>query len=373
MSTKDGSVLGTTQLVDNGPSSERFDLVIMGDGYQTAQLAQFHTDTQAFVTKLFATAPFDDPAVAAAINVHRVDVCSTDSGADDPRACTGGTGATARTYFDASFCHDGQIQRLLEVDEMTALSVAGAQVPELEHGHGDRQLDDLRRLGRLGRHLLACARRPTRSACTRWATRPSRWPTSTSPHAGCGVDTDRNQHPRQRASPAERDDRSSRHEQVGRPDREHDGASHHGERRLHAVRSPSQPGRRGHGGNLRGRALLPLRRVPPAVQLPHAAAGPAVLRRLPAPDPPDARALQHATGPAGGGLRRGGWLARRSPPAVRVLPGRPWARRDRRLRRRRRLGLTPTTGRQLQRARARARRVRLRGRMAGASIATRGS
>jgi IgA Peptidase M64 len=129
MNTLDGSVVGTTQLVDHGPSSERFDLVIMGDGYQSAQLGQFATDTQSFVDKLFATAPFDDPAVAAAINVHRVDVTSTDSGADDPKACTGGTGATARTYFDASFCHQ-EVQRLLEVNDMTVMSVARAQVPK---------------------------------------------------------------------------------------------------------------------------------------------------------------------------------------------------------------------------------------------------
>jgi hypothetical protein len=128
VSTSDGSVVGTTQIVDHGPSSKRFDLVILGDGYRTTELGQFATDAQSFVTKLFATAPFDDNAVAATINVHRVDVTSTDSGADDPKAC-GGTGATARTYFDAKFCSDGKAQRLLEVNDRTALAVAGAQVP----------------------------------------------------------------------------------------------------------------------------------------------------------------------------------------------------------------------------------------------------
>ncbi len=129
MSTADGRVVSTTKIVDNGPSSERWDLVIMGDGYQSGQLDRFATDTQAFVTKLFATAPFDDPAIASVINVHRVDVASTDIGADDPSGKCGGSGATARTYFDASFCGDGLAQRLLVVNEMTALSVAGAQVP----------------------------------------------------------------------------------------------------------------------------------------------------------------------------------------------------------------------------------------------------
>ncbi len=129
MSTTDGSVVGTTQLIDHGPSSRRFDLVIMSDGYQSGQLGQFAADADSFVAKLFRTAPFDDEAVGATINVHRVDVTSTDSGADDPKAC-GGTGATARTYFDATFCGDGKAQRLLEVNNKTALAVAGAQVPD---------------------------------------------------------------------------------------------------------------------------------------------------------------------------------------------------------------------------------------------------
>ena len=62
-----------------------------------------------------------------AVNVYRIDVASTDSGADDPAQC-GGTGATAATYFDASFCTAG-IRRLLVVDEGTAITVAGGLVP----------------------------------------------------------------------------------------------------------------------------------------------------------------------------------------------------------------------------------------------------
>jgi hypothetical protein len=126
MSTADGAVVSTTQIVDNGPASARWNLVIMGDGYQSAQLGQFANDAQSFVNTLFVTPPFD--GLQGAINVFRVDVSSTDSGADDPTTC-GGSGATARTYFDASFCNNGA-RRLLTVDAGTALSVAGAQVPQ---------------------------------------------------------------------------------------------------------------------------------------------------------------------------------------------------------------------------------------------------
>lgn len=128
MSTSDGSVVGLTKIVDNGPASRRWNLVILAEGYRQAELAKFATDAQAFVNLLFATPPFD--VLRYAINVYRVDVRSTDSGADDPAggAC-GGTGAVARTYFDATFCASG-LPRLLTSNSATAVAVAVAQVPE---------------------------------------------------------------------------------------------------------------------------------------------------------------------------------------------------------------------------------------------------
>ncbi|MFE6049259.1 M64 family metallopeptidase [Kitasatospora sp. NPDC056446] len=126
MTTSDGTVIGTTKIVDSGPATQRWNLVIMGDGYTAAQMGQFANDAKSFVNTFFATPPYG--SLKPAVNVYRVDVSSTDSGADDPTAC-GGSGATARTYFDASFCNSG-IQRLLVVNTTTALTVAGNQVPQ---------------------------------------------------------------------------------------------------------------------------------------------------------------------------------------------------------------------------------------------------
>jgi hypothetical protein len=126
MSATDGAVVGTTQIINNGPSARRWNLVILGDGYQTSELPGFATDAQNFVTSLFATPPFD--SMQSAINVFRVDVQSTDSGADDPAAC-GGSGATPATYFDSSFCNNGAA-RLLVGNAATAITVASAQVPQ---------------------------------------------------------------------------------------------------------------------------------------------------------------------------------------------------------------------------------------------------
>jgi hypothetical protein len=128
VTTSDGSVLGRTTIVDRGSPAECWNLVFLGDGYTSTQLAQYATHVNNAASVLLNTPPFNGRR--AVINVFRVDVSSTDSGADDPVAC-GGSGAVRRTYFDATFCTNG-IQRLLTVDAATALAVAGAQVPEFD-------------------------------------------------------------------------------------------------------------------------------------------------------------------------------------------------------------------------------------------------
>jgi hypothetical protein len=130
MSAADGSVGGVLRIVNHGPDSSRWNLVIVGDGYQASELAQYHTDAQAFVDVFRVTPPFDE--LWCGINVHRIEVTSTDSGADDPTGC-GGTGATPRTYFDSTFCSPWggtTLDRLLTVDAASAKSVALSKVPQ---------------------------------------------------------------------------------------------------------------------------------------------------------------------------------------------------------------------------------------------------
>jgi hypothetical protein len=126
MTTADGSVLGSTQIFGSAPRNRAFNVVLLADGFTAAQQSDFDNAATAFVTALRATPPFDE--LSPAINVFRVNVTSTDTGADDP-ASAGGTGATARTYFDATFGANG-IRRLLVCNATTALQVAAAQVPE---------------------------------------------------------------------------------------------------------------------------------------------------------------------------------------------------------------------------------------------------
>jgi hypothetical protein len=123
----DGSVGAVSKIVDNGGDAERFDVVLLAEGYTSAELETFGMQAQVFADALFATAPFSTNC--SAINVWRIDVASNESGADDPSSCSGGTGATVATYFDATACADGSQRRLVRVNEATALDVLNENVP----------------------------------------------------------------------------------------------------------------------------------------------------------------------------------------------------------------------------------------------------
>jgi len=126
MGASDGQVLQSMKIVDAGPATDRWNVVIVSEGYRSGEMAQFADDAQQFATALLAVAPFD--RLRAAINIFRIDVTSTDSGAKDPKKC-GGTGAKPRTYFDASFCTNG-IRRLLVGNNGRVVKVVSKQVPQ---------------------------------------------------------------------------------------------------------------------------------------------------------------------------------------------------------------------------------------------------
>ena len=126
MGITDGYLVGTTKIVDNGSAGDRFNIVLVGEGYTLGEQAQFSSHAQQFVQKLFATSPFD--MLKCAFNIYRVDIVSNDSGADDPTAC-GGSGAAPATFFDASYCNAG-IRRLLLVDSSRVMNLVNTEVPQ---------------------------------------------------------------------------------------------------------------------------------------------------------------------------------------------------------------------------------------------------
>ena len=125
MSTSDGRVVGTTLIYGDAFGILNHNLVILAEGYQEAQLAQFAVDANELVQSLRRAVPFN--FLLSVFNIWRVDVASTDAGADNPTA-----GTTARTYFDATFGDAGALSRLLTVDSATAHQVALAQVPQYD-------------------------------------------------------------------------------------------------------------------------------------------------------------------------------------------------------------------------------------------------
>lgn len=128
MSAADGSIIGTTKIVDNGSPENRFNLVLVAEGYTQDELPKFATDAQSFLDKFFSTAPFKD--LQCAFNVYRIDVASNESGADDPEECEG-TGATPATYFDGTFCTGNPpIKRLLHVNTQSVRDVVEEEIPQ---------------------------------------------------------------------------------------------------------------------------------------------------------------------------------------------------------------------------------------------------
>lgn len=94
MTTSDGYVGAKAKVVDHGSDVDRWCLVVVGDGYRSTELGKYRTDVEGFLDRLRATPPFDE--MWCAINVYRIDVISTDTGADEPANCgDGGTGSGA--------------------------------------------------------------------------------------------------------------------------------------------------------------------------------------------------------------------------------------------------------------------------------------
>lgn len=133
MGKNDGSIIQYNKLVDNGPNHSRFNIVLVSEGYRQDttldEIATFHTQCMAFVRALFWTAPFHDNW--SSINIHRIDVRSTDSGIDDPMTCSDGTtgsGAQVATYFDSSTCAYG-VRRSPNIDAWLVEDTVRAHVP----------------------------------------------------------------------------------------------------------------------------------------------------------------------------------------------------------------------------------------------------
>ncbi len=122
----EGRVLGKIKIVDNGPDSGRWNIVLLSEGYRENEIGLFHQHCDKFITRLKAFSPFGE--VWNLINVHLINVASIDSGIADPND----PNHNPRTFFDARFHNFSVIDRLIVANQGLARIVANQNVPEFD-------------------------------------------------------------------------------------------------------------------------------------------------------------------------------------------------------------------------------------------------
>lgn len=108
MGSSDGTVQSINKILDNGPDAPRMNVVLVAEGFASTEQTTFNNLCDDFVATLQAETWY--PILGDAINVHRLNVESDDSGTDEPLTCPdgeSGSGTTVDTYFDAKFCNSG--------------------------------------------------------------------------------------------------------------------------------------------------------------------------------------------------------------------------------------------------------------------------
>src|SRR5258705_8824800 len=93
---------------NNGPIGSRLDILILGDGYPSAQLPQFAADVTSTLNTFFNQDPWK--TYRKLVNVHRLDVASAQSGASHSE-----NGVTVNNAYGSAYNCAG-ILRLICVD-----------------------------------------------------------------------------------------------------------------------------------------------------------------------------------------------------------------------------------------------------------------
>jgi IgA Peptidase M64 len=111
-------------IIDNGSAANRVDIVILGDGYTSSQMEKYKNDVQNAMTLFFNNEPFHE--YRNFFNVHRIDVVSSQSGADHPERAL-----FVNTALDATY-NCAQIQRLICVNNGKVFTILGNSVNPLQ-------------------------------------------------------------------------------------------------------------------------------------------------------------------------------------------------------------------------------------------------
>ena len=132
MGANDGIVIGLTRILGSAPDSNHYNIVLVAEGFTNTQQTNFNSRCAEFVTALQAEPWY--AATCNAINVHRLNVESDDSGTDDPTNCpdgSSGSGTTVNTYFDSHFCGSG-VRRCLTGDAALVRNTVDTVMPQWE-------------------------------------------------------------------------------------------------------------------------------------------------------------------------------------------------------------------------------------------------
>jgi hypothetical protein len=106
-------------IFENGPPSEKVDLLVIGEGYVAAELAKFHADATRLVNALFEEEPFRGRK--SDFNVWGLDLPSDESGVSRPRA-----GQFRRTPLSAEYNIFDSERYLLTYDNRALRDAASA-------------------------------------------------------------------------------------------------------------------------------------------------------------------------------------------------------------------------------------------------------
>ncbi len=104
---------------ENGPASEKVDILVIGEGYTESELPKFHKDVQRLVGKLFDTEPFKSRKKD--FNVRAIDLPSAQSGVHRPR-----TSDDRRTAVGAQYNIFDSERYVLTLDDRALRDVASA-------------------------------------------------------------------------------------------------------------------------------------------------------------------------------------------------------------------------------------------------------
>jgi hypothetical protein len=105
-----------TTVFENGPASNRVDMVFLGDGYTSAQIeTTYVADINKYLNHMFHDNQDPFTRYEKFFNAYRINVVSNQSGADVPPE-----GKFYNTALDASYYYDGVTDRLLYVSESKA-------------------------------------------------------------------------------------------------------------------------------------------------------------------------------------------------------------------------------------------------------------